>query len=368
MIKNKKILILSPFNPFPPYSGTTTRIYEMCKHLAAENDIFVVIRDEGKAEVPFQSKVIRNTQNKFLGLLNIPLLIRLLKLIRKEKIDIVISSTVLMGLSGAFLKILGRVFYILDDHNVEFLRLRRTGKKFWPAMFVWEKFCITLADLVLCVSTVDREHFKKSVSRKKSKYQVIENGVDYEKFSFNSKSRAAVREKIKAGNRIVAYFNGHMDYKPNQEALEELAYTICPKLMDSADHIMLLIIGGGTIDAKIIEELEKYPFVKVCGFVDVLEDYLSAADVCLVPLLSGSGTRLKILEALANGLTVISTSIGAEGIEDLYSSKKLQIQDSIESFPEEILSVRNDNRKSPVKVTTHFSWKAIVRKIQLPQK
>ena len=106
------------------------------------------------------------------------------------------------------------------------------------------------------------------------------------------------------------------------------------------------------------------------GYVEDVRDYLSIAAICICPILTGSGTRLKILEYLASGKAVVSTAKGAEGI-NITNIKELMIvnQDSefissideLLSNPKKILSIGKNGR---LKMESEYDWKAIVIKLE----
>ena len=128
-------------------------------------------------------------------------------------------------------------------------------------------------------------------------------------------------------------FVGKLDYLPNIKAVEYIAKEIYPVVIKKEQNLKFLIIGQN------YEHLMYYAnqnFI-FTGFVDSranislnLSDYLSASDIVLVPLDSGSGTRLKILEAAACSRPVVSTRIVAEG-EDFAENKEILITDKVDS-------------------------------------
>jgi len=108
-------------------------------------------------------------------------------------------------------------------------------------------------------------------------------------------------------------FAGLMTYPPNRDAAHFLAEEINPLLENRLrTDYSIRIVGRGDRD---IESLGRYPHVTVVGYVPDMQDELDAADVVVVPLRIGSGTRLKVLEAFANHVPVVSTTVGFSGIE-----------------------------------------------------
>jgi glycosyltransferase involved in cell wall biosynthesis len=133
---------------------------------------------------------------------------------------------------------------------------------------------------------------------------VIENGVDTGYFAGCGGDRATSR-------RIV--FVGAMDYFPNADAAIFFANRIWPDVRSRLDGAELTIVGKSPSAAVLT--LGELPGVTVTGTVPDVRPFYHGALAAVVPLRSGGGTRLKILEAMAAGVPVISTPVGAEGLE-----------------------------------------------------
>jgi glycosyltransferase involved in cell wall biosynthesis len=133
---------------------------------------------------------------------------------------------------------------------------------------------------------------------------VVENGVDTAYFA-----EGASREV--EGKRLV--FIGAMDYVPNSEAAIHFATKIWPHIRSRIPGVELVIVGASP--GPPVLALGNLPGVKVAGSVPDVRPYYRGALAAVVPLLSGGGTRLKILEAMAAGVPVISTPLGAECLD-----------------------------------------------------
>ena len=107
---------------------------------------------------------------------------------------------------------------------------------------------------------------------------------------------------------------GKLDYQPNAAALAFLTGTLMPALEQRAPGRFKLLVTGGPVPQG-----DPSPCTVFAGRVEDarLTAYLQAADLCLAPVFSGSGTRVKVLEYMAAGRPVVSTPKGAEGIEGL---------------------------------------------------
>lgn len=131
----------------------------------------------------------------------------------------------------------------------------------------------------------------------------VENGVDTAYFQ-GAAGDAVVRRRI--------VFVGKMDYYPNIEAAKHFVERIWPVVRERLPGTALTIAGSDPVEA--VRALEKVAGVTVTGTVPDLRPYYEGALAAIVPLRTGGGTRLKILEAMAAGVPVISTHLGAEGL------------------------------------------------------
>ncbi len=129
--------------------------------------------------------------------------------------------------------------------------------------------------------------------------------------------------------RDVIVFSGTLEYEPNRTAVRYFTEQIWPALRSKWPSLQWSLVGRNP------EAVERYvrgdPRIECTGPVDDAIRHLSGAKAAVVPLLSGSGTRLKIIEAWAAGTAVVSTSLGAEGLPARHGENIL-LADSPESF------------------------------------
>jgi glycosyltransferase involved in cell wall biosynthesis len=126
---------------------------------------------------------------------------------------------------------------------------------------------------------------------------------------------------------ISVLFTGNLTYRPNAEAAISLVEDILPLLRRRAARPVTVTLAGDPGPAGAVRSLGSRPGVRVTGYAADLGPYYRAADVLVAPLAAGSGTRIKLLEALAHGLPVVTTAIGAAGL-DVTSGVHLLIADS----------------------------------------
>jgi len=203
-----------------------------------------------------------------------------------------------------------RVVY--DWHNIESEALRRysatvaSRPRRWYAKQTAAKLEALEGEIlrnafghVVCSG---REREQLIATTPKARIAVVENGVDTGYFAGASGG---------SGQRDIV-FVGTMDYYPNVEAASSFARNIWPRLRDTLPESRLMIVGANPTPQ--VRALRDIAGVTVTGTVPDVRPYYRDALAAIVPLRTGGGTRLKILEAMAAGVPVVSTPLGAEGL------------------------------------------------------
>lgn len=157
-------------------------------------------------------------------------------------------------------------------------------------------------------------------------------------------------------------FTGSMSYRPNVDASLWFAHDIYPQVSHPDKHLYLV----GHRPHAAITALDEQDSITVTGRVESMEPYWQGAVVYIAPLRMGSGTRFKILEAMAAGCVVVSTTIGAQGL-GVTSGQELILADSAIEFADAINTLLHDAtlRATIAKrgrdfVRSHFDWSVIV--------
>jgi glycosyltransferase involved in cell wall biosynthesis len=158
-------------------------------------------------------------------------------------------------------------------------------------------------------------------------------------------------------------FMGTLSYAPNRDAVEYFAAEILPRVRRAVPAATLRIVGRQ--DEALTRALRPVPGVHFTGYVDDVRPHLARAQVVVVPLRAGGGTRLKILEALAMGRPVVSTTVGAEGL-DLTSGEHLLVADHPEAFAAAVIRLLQDTATAATlaahgrrAVLERYDWRAI---------
>jgi len=197
------------------------------------------------------------------------------------------------------------------------------------------------ADLILACSQEDKQSFIDIYGINADKIIIVPNGVFTEKLLM-CKSQAAkdqLRERL--GLKLpTACFIGS-NYYPNEEA----ARLVLEISRDLPQYHFVIIGGVG----QALDDVDRndYPNVTITGFVDEEEkqNYLHAGDVAINPMLSGSGTNIKMFDFMAAGIPIITTDIGARGIADKEGNLYVLCRRSKESLVKEITGLITDKKR-----------------------
>jgi glycosyltransferase involved in cell wall biosynthesis len=200
--------------------------------------------------------------------------------------------------------------YVLDSVNVESRRLGTIassgrGPRALAARLQakpadgYERRVVAGARLTLAVSRVEYEHFDRLAP---GRIRLVPNGVD----------TVALRPREALPAEPVVLFSGSLGYAANVDAVRHLIGDVLPFVRTRAARA--LIVGADTPRSIYRAARASTMPVAVTGYVPTLRPYVEQARVLAVPLRAGGGTRLKILEALAQGLPVVATTIGCEGL------------------------------------------------------
>lgn len=249
-----------------------------------------------------------------------------------------------------------------DLQRVIFYREVRHPKRIVGAIYSWiqwrrltrmEREICRLSTHVLAVSEPDQEILQRFSD---TPVTVVKNGIEVAPYLTLEKSDTLEPETI--------VFTGSMSYRPNVDAVLWFANEIFPIILQKHPKAQFYVVGHRPHPK--VSALQDHPNITITGRVEKIEPYWQGAAVYIAPLRMGSGTRFKLLEAMAAGCAVVSTTIGAQGL-GVTSGNELILADTAPEFATKIqnllqsLDKRSElSQKGRIFVKENFDWSVIV--------
>lgn len=253
---------------------------------------------------------------------------------------------------------------VLFQHNVESEIWRRHstteskaarrmmyGLEF-KKMLRYEESVVRTFHHIIAVSEHDRQLMSRWVDA--NRITVVPTGVDLQNF----------RPAPQAANQPVVMFVGAMDWEPNIDAVEYFCDQVWPAVKKSVPSAHFRIVGRNP--GRRVQKLASES-VEVTGSVPSVQSHLQEAAVVVVPLRIGGGTRLKIYEAMAMGKAVVSTSVGAEGL-DVHDGRDLMLADEPITFGQAVTrllkepALRGKYEQAAVALAGQYDWPEVGQK------
>jgi glycosyltransferase involved in cell wall biosynthesis len=239
-----------------------------------------------------------------------------------------------------------------DAHNAEYLLQRRAFTtdarhparlpralyslaQWWRLRRFERELCLA-SEHVIAVSKADAAALARLSPRIEERIVVVPNGVDPAYWA--REAVAAPATEITPGTEALV-FDGSMDYRPNVDAAQWMAREVWPIVRAARPRARLYIVGRKPTDA--VEALARQPGVSVTGEVADPRKWVAAATVYVVPMRMGGGVRLKVLQAMSMGCAIVSTPMGAEGIE-VRHGREMLVARNARDFAASTLVLLND--------------------------
>jgi len=336
-----RILFLTPDLPVPPDQGAKLRSLALIQAAAEHHEVHVlsfesphvpdgpldasslqaICKDVQLVPAPPPRSIVGRAFSMILGTDPFPDLARRLasaefdealgEKLAQTRFDVVqVEGLEMMGYHGAARAANAATKVIYDAHNAE-THLQRTmaaaearDPRRWHAAFYsllqwsklasYERIMVNAADMVLAVSEEDAAKLRG----RQAEPRVVPNGVDAD---------AVAYQELSAEPRRTMVFMGPLDYRPNADAARWLVRDVLPRIRKILPDARLRLVGRGSehVHAEGVDSL---------GYVPDAAVELRRADALIVPMRMGSGTRFKVLEAMAAGVPVVSTPRGLAGI------------------------------------------------------
>ncbi|MFT5193858.1 MAG: glycosyltransferase involved in cell wall biosynthesis [Candidatus Promineifilaceae bacterium] len=362
------VLILTPQIPWPSHQGASLRNFNIIQGLAAESDVSLLSfaePDQSLEVEPLTSLLRRfetvpipqrSTTKRIFQLLTsrIPdmghrlysaeFFNKLAQLLVDLKPDVVQIEGIELARTISVIKQTSpNTKIVFDNHNAETAlqeRIYETDiqhfKKLPKALYSriqvaklrrFEQWACQEADIVTAVSLRDAEILDALRQPEQSKVAAVPNCIDLSNYQVADGHGEKLFDLV---------FTGKMDYRPNVDAMLWFTTEIWPLIRQERPKTKLAIVGKNPAPA--ILELDQVKGITVTGAVAEIAPWLNCSRVMIMPLRMGSGTRLKLIEALAAGLPVVSTSNGAEGYP-LEEGKELLLSNSPADFAKQTLKL-----------------------------
>lgn len=358
------ILFLTTWFPYPPDNGSKLRVYYLLRGLAQHHQVsllsfaFATARPDAPGELdnwckqiqvvpvdPFAANKVGPLRTFFsprpVASRPVPAMRRLVASnLRAPPYDAVIASTGMM-IDYTYQAPTGMV-KVLEEHN---FMTRWAWERYQQGVgaaqrarrwLSWRKGCwyearaFSRFDLITMVSETDRQATVDVAGRRGPRVEVVPNGVD----CAHNRSGLAQPQP----HRLV--FNGSLTYSANYDAMRWFLAEIYPRIKLQIPGVSLTLTGftqGVDLAGLALDET-----VTLTGYVEDVRIPVAEAAVAIAPIRQGGGTRLKILEAMALGTPVVTTSKGAEGL-DVADGDHLLLADTPERFAAAVLRLLGDD-------------------------
>lgn len=394
-VKTLKILFLQKRPLFPANTGGKIRSLNILKHLAEWHEVTYICNftDEEKKDHSLEhmrelgvelhafpwKETSRNSIKFYLELLwnlissKYPYTVNkdfdrriaasATSLTNDGSFDLVICDFVQMARNASHITNTPKLLF---QHNVEsqiYERMADTETNWLKRFFIqtqarrmkkFERLAGAKFDRVIAVSNEDQSTFSKKYGWEHT--SVISTAVDTEYFT------QQIHQNRMPG-RVV--FIGSMDWLPNIDGVSHFVERIWPKVKKNIPHATLDIVGRNPSQA--IKNIEKRGEIRVTGSVPDVRPYVHSAELAIVPIYSGGGTRLKIFEFMAMGIPIVSTTIGAEGL-DINTNEEILIADTDNDFADSITRLMTEPAtrrlmatKARKLVESQYSTKTVAR-------
>jgi polysaccharide biosynthesis protein PslH len=387
-----KILWVKAGKLLPVDAGGKIRSYNILRHLQQQHELVLVTPYGGKRDLVYESEIKKelpgalpiwtsapdsSTLARIFHYLycfpsGVPFSIRkftdraagkkIEQLIGQEKFGAVVCDFLAPSLTFPR-KLWGQT--ILFQHNVETVlwdrmlasepsRLKRLLYRLEAGrMRRYECSSIGKFQHVIAVSEQDRAYMGQFMPA--DKISVVPTGVDLDQYRVTSGGQA--REPL-------VMFTGTMNFEPNVDGVEYFCREIWPRVLKAVPKARFRIVGKEPVAA--VRRLESET-VEVTGTVPSIVEHLRQAWALVVPLRMGGGTRLKIYEGMAVGRAVVSTSIGAEGL-DVHNGKDIILADEAEAFADAVITLlrepelRKRYERAAAEMVARFGWPSVAER------
>ncbi len=365
----KKVLAIAPYPYLPYFSGGQKFIAEFLHYLGKETELTVISVPGNDFSLAHTYKTIPLLKSSFSRYYDFSLVQKISALVKKKGFDTIIWEHPYYAWLAFRVRKQTGVRTVIHTHNIEYQRFRSTGRWWWPVLKWYERRCFRKADSIFFITPEDMNFAITKWQIPASKCIDLPFGTPVSQSPADrEESRLIVcREQHIQPDEKILLFTGLLSYQPNLDALQVILKKINPVLLGQAGFKYKIIVCGKGLPPP-MNDLKDYAQSNIiyAGFVRGIDAYYKAADVLLNPVQTGGGIKTKMVEALANGTTVVSTRSGAAGINPENCNGKLQITDDDDwkTFALKVQTAASaPHNETPPAFYQAYNWENIVRNI-----
>ncbi len=264
------------------------------------------------------------------------------ELLAKEEFDIILLESIFVAPYIGSIRRLSKGRIVLRSHNLEFSiwhRLAKSHKSGLKKTYLkilarqlknYEVELLNQIDGLVAINVDEQKHYRRLGF--KGPACTIPFGIEPDQY-------LPEKENFNANS---VFHLGSMDWKPNEEGIEWMLEKVWPLVCKKNKDVKLYLAGRQMPEWLKILNL---PQVEIVGEVDDAKDFINAHHIMIIPLLSGGGMRVKMIEALALAKPIVSTQLGAKGVT-VQHEESAMIATAPRDFAESILQLLNDPEKA----------------------
>lgn len=363
-----KIVSIIPYKILPAKLGGEKGIALFNEYLAREVDLTGITTQNNDPALAKGYRLLNILSNNKSRYANIFLYYTVRRIIQRQRATHLLIEHPYYGWLAWMLRKTLSIKLIVHSHNIEFMRSRSIRRKWWKALKWYERWVYKFADKVFFISEDDRAFAIKELGVDRGRSMAVTYGIEQPALPVDlAESRRKIQQlhAIRDDEKILL-FNGALYHSTNYDALRIILDEINPLLLKQSDFRYKIIVCGKGLPAS-FNELRDYSAKNViyAGFVDDISLYFKAADVFLNPILSGGGIKTKAVEALAMNCSVVSTELGALGIQREVCGNKLHVvqEGEWDRFTSLVMQVANNSETIPDAFFSYYYWGNIAKKV-----
>lgn len=350
-----KVLALVSFKIFPAHMGGQKGVALFYEYLNRHHTVYMLASNDNieKIDASFPVESLLYPNKKMVS--NYRLIPEIKEIIEREKIDCIIAEHSYTGWLGHLLRKKTGKPFIIHSHNLEVYRFKKMKKQGWWMYKPYEKWIHRKADHSFFISQEEMEIALTEFGLNPGKCSVSTYGIERPALMEDAKQK--IREKYNLTSQYIFHFNGTMDYEPNMDAVNYLVQEIAPRLLRSGiDHT--IVISGKRLPVSLQQKVKIQRNMVYLDFIEDINAMYQASHLFLNPVINSTGIKTKLVEALANNCTVVSSASGASGIPgNCYDGKMYLAKDhDWDEFCHLVLAQLENKASVPPEFFNYFSW------------